>query len=48
MEPVFMVLGESASAIASLAIDQNQAVQSVPYEDLKKVLVESKQVLDFE
>lgn len=48
MEPVFMVLGESASAIASLAIDQKQTVQSVPYEDLKKVLVESKQVLDFE
>jgi len=48
MEPVFMVLGESASAIASLAIDQNRAVQLVPYEDLKKVLVDSKQVLDFE
>jgi len=43
-----MVLGESASAIASLAIDQNRAVQAVPYDDVKKVLVDSKQVLDFE
>jgi hypothetical protein len=45
MEPVFMILGQSAAAAASLAIDKNMAVQEVPYADLEKVLKERKQVL---
>lgn len=48
MEPVFMVLGQSAAEIACLALDQKQSVQEVEYEALKKRLVEAKQVLDFE
>lgn len=48
MEPVFMVLGQSAAEIACLALDQQRAVQEVEYETLKKRLVEAKQVLDFE
>ncbi len=48
MEPVFMVLGQSASEIASLAIDRKESVQSVPYELLHKRLLEAQQVLDFE
>lgn len=48
MEPVFMVLGQSAAEIACLALDQHRAVQEVEYETLKKRLVEAKQVLDFE
>lgn len=45
MEPVFMILGQSAAAAAVLAIDQNRAVQEVPYADLEKVLKSRKQVL---
>ena len=48
MEPVFMVLGQSASEIASLAIDRKESVQSVPNELLHKRLLEAQQVLDFE
>jgi hypothetical protein len=48
MEPVFMVLGQSASEIACLAIDRKESVQSVPYELLHKRLLEAQQVLDFE
>lgn len=47
MEPVFMVLGQSAATAASLAIDQNVAVQDLDYKLLSKILLEDKQVLDF-
>lgn len=45
MEPVFMVLGQSAAAAAVLAIDQNVAVQDLPYDDLKKQLISDGQFL---
>ncbi|GHB54259.1 FAD-dependent oxidoreductase [Persicitalea jodogahamensis] len=45
MEPVFMVLGQSAAVAASLAIDKNLAVQDVPYQDLRKVLLDKNQIL---
>ncbi len=48
MEPVFMVLGQSASELACLAIDRGEAVQSVPYAMLKTQLEKTGQVLDFE
>src|SRR5204863_4501913 len=47
MEPVFMVLGQSAATAAALAIDDKTDVQKVDYEKLKKRLVADKQVLDF-
>lgn len=46
MEPVFMILGQSAAAAASLAIDEGIAVQDLAYEKLRKVLLEEKQVLE--
>lgn len=46
MEPVFMILGQSAAAAASLAIDGDHAVQEVHYEKLRKVLLDEKQVLE--
>lgn len=46
MEPVFMVLGQSAATAASLAIDGNIPVQETPYEQLRPLLVEGKQVLE--
>ena len=36
MEPVFMVLSQSAATAASLAIDGHESVQRVPYEKLKR------------
>jgi hypothetical protein len=47
MEPVFMILGESAATAASIAIDKNVDVQKVNYEDLKKELLNQKQRLTY-
>ena len=46
MEPVFMILGQSAAAAAVLALDKETSVQDVAYEDLKKVLLDKGQVLE--
>ncbi|MCB1225295.1 MAG: FAD-dependent oxidoreductase [Verrucomicrobiales bacterium] len=48
MEPVFMILGQSAATAASLALDAEIAVQDVPYDALKKRLLEDGQVLTFQ
>jgi hypothetical protein len=48
MEPVFMVLGQSAATAAALAIDAGTDVQSVDYDKLKARLLSDGQVLDFE
>lgn len=48
MEPVFMILGQSAAAAAAMAIDEKVAVQAVPYEKLRAQLLEKKQVLGIE
>ena len=45
MEPVFMVLAQSAATAASLAIDGNGVVQDVPYDELRAKLLEDGQVL---
>jgi hypothetical protein len=46
MEPVFMILGQSAGAAASLAIDDSIAVQDVDYPKLRAVLLQEGQLLD--
>lgn len=48
MEPVFMILGQSAATAACMAIDAKQAVQEVPYEQLKARLLADGQVLEVE
>jgi hypothetical protein len=45
MEPVFMILGQSAGAAASLAITDNISVQKVDYAKLKQRLLIDKQNL---
>ena len=45
MEPVFMVLGQSAAVAASLAIEDQTSVQALPYQRLRQSLKESGQVL---
>jgi len=45
MEPVFMILGQSAAAAANLAIQKNSTVQNVSYDELSKVLGNRGQIL---
>jgi hypothetical protein len=45
MEPVFMILGQSAATAAGLAIDQDVAVQDVDYQQLAARLRADGQVL---
>lgn len=45
MEPVFMILGQSAAAAAVLAIDNKTTVQDVSYEQLEQVLLSKNQIL---
>jgi hypothetical protein len=45
MEPVFMILGQSAATAAVLALDQGIAVQDVKYPDLQERLLKDGQVL---
>jgi len=45
MEPVFMILGQSAVVAACLAMDNQQAVQDISYEALKAKLLERGQIL---
>lgn len=46
MEPVFMVLGQSAAIAASFAMDKGIPVQQVDYSELQKTLLENKQRLE--
>ena len=45
MEPVFMILGQSAAVAACLAIDVKCAIQDVSYNQLKKLLENKNQIL---
>ncbi|PIE23753.1 MAG: xanthan lyase [Planctomycetota bacterium] len=47
MEPVFMVLGQSAASAASLAIQEGVAVQDIPIKALQQRLLADGQVLDW-
>lgn len=45
MEPVFMLLGQSAAAAAVIAIDDKANVQNVDYNKLEKTLIDRGQVI---
>jgi hypothetical protein len=45
MEPVFMVLGQSAAIAAAMAIDNDWDLQHIPYDQLKLNLLKHKQIL---
>jgi hypothetical protein len=47
MEPVFMILGQSAATAAVFAIDDNLSVQQVPYVKLREQLIKDGQVLEY-
>jgi len=46
MEPVFMILGQSAATAAALAIDAGTTVQTVAYDQLRARLLADKQILE--
>lgn len=48
MEPVFMVLGQSAATAASLAIQTESDIHSVNYNSLKARLLKDKQILAYQ
>jgi hypothetical protein len=47
MEPVFMILGQSAATAAALAIEGGIAVQDVPYARLRERLLKDGQILSY-
>jgi hypothetical protein len=46
MEPVFMILAQSAATAADIAIQRGISVQDVPYEVLKNRLIKDGQRLN--
>ncbi|WP_245942240.1 FAD-dependent oxidoreductase [Algoriphagus chordae] len=48
MEPVFMILGQSAATAAVMAINEGLSVQDLPYEKLRLQLISDGQVLKLE
>ena len=47
MEPVFMILGQSAGMAAALAIKEGVDLQNLPYSDLKNQLIKEGQILEY-
>ncbi|MDR6562124.1 hypothetical protein J2Y60_002380 [Arcicella sp. BE140] len=47
MEPVFMILGQSAATAAVLSINNKVSPQQLPYSKLKSVLLKYNQRLEF-
>lgn len=46
MEPVFMILGQSAATAAALAIDNQVSVQDLSYDKLRNKLIEDETILE--
>jgi hypothetical protein len=47
MEPVFMILGQSAGTVASMAIDKGKSIYDLTYEEIRSKLITDGQVLEF-
>jgi hypothetical protein len=46
MEPVFMILGQSAATAACQAIDAKKAIQEIDYSKLRQQLLKDRQILE--
>ena len=46
MEPVFMILGQSAGVVAAMAIEKDIDIHDLDYDELKSKLIECRQILD--
>jgi hypothetical protein len=47
MEPVFMILGQSAGTIASLALKQKKNIHDLTYGEIKEQLIADGQILEY-
>ncbi len=47
MEPVFMILGQSAGTVASMAIEKGKAIHDLTYEEIRERLLADGQVLEY-
>lgn len=47
MEPVFMILGQSAGTLAGMAVDERKDIHEIPYSRLREKLLEEGQVLEY-
>jgi hypothetical protein len=47
MEPVFMILGQSAGTLAAIAVLKNKSIYDIPYNELKDKLLKDRLVLEF-
>jgi hypothetical protein len=48
MEPVFMILGQSAATIASLAIKSGKSIHDLTWDEVSKQLLADGQILEFQ
>ncbi|SHJ04175.1 FAD-dependent oxidoreductase [Pseudozobellia thermophila] len=47
MEPVFMILGQSAGTLAALALEKDKDIHEIPYPTLREKLLADGQVLEY-
>lgn len=47
MEPVFMILGQSAGTLASLSVEKKKSIHDITYDELKARLLADGQILEF-
>jgi hypothetical protein len=47
MEPVFMILGQSAGTVASMAIKIRKNIHDLTYDEIKNRLITDGQVLEY-
>ena len=47
MEPVFMILGQSAATVASLAVKSGRSIHDLTYEEVRKQLLADGQILEY-
>jgi len=48
MEPIFMILGQSAGIIASMSIENNQEIHDLDYHEVKINLIKKGQILHYQ
>ncbi|MDO9340500.1 MAG: FAD-dependent oxidoreductase [Bacteroidales bacterium] len=47
MEPVFMILGQSAGTVAAMAIEKRKSIYDLSYDEIQAKLISDGQVLEF-
>jgi len=47
MEPVFMILGQSAGTVASLALNKRKSIHDLTYDEISEQLINDGQILEY-